>query len=340
LAEGVQCSNMMLCVARMFSEKVLQQIERGRIEFKGLKAELLRDMLNPHAIPVGSVCSSIDRVGGIYYELLLDGLDRLGYCVVDVTARTRSKLLIGASGGLLSTIFEVGLAWDYILDLPYIPASSIKGLMRSWLLHRVLGESSDREKGARRECVERVLALTGIGREPFSRGERTWALERLGMEVDPRATEASAGLVFVADAYPVGRGSGRTGCGLLDFDVVTPHYYRGGEPVRDEFEAQPVPVPHLVVAEGVPFRFVAAVDLMDSELLRGLAECIGLRGNVEPCNVLSYILLSALSEGVGARTGKGYGLFDVEHAVVRSPSRARLQRRKPGKLGWRKPPRT
>ncbi|ABM80568.1 type III-B CRISPR module RAMP protein Cmr6 [Hyperthermus butylicus] len=337
MVETAPCRNMMLCIAWKFSKLVLDTLSRGRgaEEFKGLKSKILEMTLNPHEIDVSSVCRSIASIGKVYYEPLVEGLERLGYCVVDVTAKTKSKLIVGASSGLLGTVLEVGLSWDYLLDLPYIPASSIKGLIRSWLVHTVLSNYKLSEQDKRR-CIERILALTGIGREPFTRDEKSWAVEKLGSEVDPRNTVPSAGMVFVADAYPVGRGRGKTGCGLLDFDVVTPHYYRGGEPVRDEFEAQPNPVPYLVVAEGVPFRIVAAVGLVEADMLRDITSCIGLNGSVDPCGLLSFILLSSLAEGVGARTGKGYGIFDLESVEVHRVQRPTVQRRKPGRLVWKK----
>ncbi|BFI75770.1 type III-B CRISPR module RAMP protein Cmr6 [Sulfurisphaera ohwakuensis] len=55
----------------------------------------------------------------------------LNYKVIDVTGRVNYKALSGLSEGLFHLIFEVGLNYDEILDVPYIPGSTIKGILRS-----------------------------------------------------------------------------------------------------------------------------------------------------------------------------------------------------------------
>ncbi|MEM3408488.1 MAG: type III-B CRISPR module RAMP protein Cmr6 [Candidatus Micrarchaeia archaeon] len=53
--------------------------------------------------------------------------------VIDIEAKTVSRLLVNTASGLGRTVFEVGLAFNPILNLPYIPSSSIKGSLRNYI---------------------------------------------------------------------------------------------------------------------------------------------------------------------------------------------------------------
>ena len=182
-----------------------------------------------------------------------------------------SRLLVGGSTGVLQAVFEVGLAWDHVLDLPYIPGSSLKGAMRA-SAEALLGDEY-------KSVVEAVFG-----------------------------SRSSSGCIEVFDAYPV-----EAPGNLLDLDVVTPHYYKGGEVKESELEAQPVPVVHLSVAPGVAFHFIVAHRCPES-VLRGLSTAFHnkLRIKASGPGAVAALLIVALFSGVGARTGKGYGVFRVE----------------------------
>ncbi|MCS7122888.1 MAG: type III-B CRISPR module RAMP protein Cmr6 [Candidatus Micrarchaeota archaeon] len=52
---------------------------------------------------------------------------------LDITAKTNSRLLINMASGLGKTVFEVGLNIHPLFGIPYIPSSSIKGSLRSYI---------------------------------------------------------------------------------------------------------------------------------------------------------------------------------------------------------------
>ena len=61
-------------------------------------------------------------------------LQACGYIVFDFPGRTKSRLIVGMASDIFGKqIFEVGLSWDPLLNLPYIPASSLKGAFRSYI---------------------------------------------------------------------------------------------------------------------------------------------------------------------------------------------------------------
>jgi CRISPR-associated protein Cmr6 len=197
-------------------------------------------------------------------EEIKGALISLGYSVVDVTGRVDYKAISGLSEGLFHLIFEVGINYDEILDVPYIPGSTIKGVLRS-----------------------NLYELTGDeGNEIFGDKERE-------------------GSVIVSDAYPIGEK-------LFVGDIVNPHYYQGGKPVRTEYDVNPVPILHLAIRENVKFRFLIGVDKRAK--LGKIGEKLNVRNAVE---LVSLLLLYSMKTGLGARSTKGYNFFEVERIEVK-----------------------
>lgn len=69
-----------------------------------------------------------------------ESLRSLGIRYLAVDAVTEAPLTIGRSGGMGVIPFEVGIAFDWLLNVPYIPGSSIKGAMRRHLGTGTKGE--------------------------------------------------------------------------------------------------------------------------------------------------------------------------------------------------------
>ncbi len=191
----------------------------------------------------------------------------LGVVRVKAVVEDASKLLVGSSAGILSHVFEVGLAWDHVYDLPYIPGSSLKGAVRAAVEDLLAGKQGGRE------IVEALFGSVG-----------------------------SVGCVEFLDSYPVDARDG-----LVEVDIITPHYYRGGRVVEDELKAQPTPVVHVSVAPGTVFEIIVAYRCPRS-LFQRVSEL--LRLSVKPVEYIIAVLVGlALRNGIGARTTKGYGVF-------------------------------
>lgn len=316
-------------------EKILKEVRdsKGLDErLAGFKQEVLEGLLSRREAE-SSICGSLENVERSYYKPLVDGLRRLGLGFVDSRYRAVSKLLVGASGGVFAAVFEVGLAWDMVFDLPYIPGSSLKGLARSWGLRRC-AELGD--EGERRRCAEHVFKLFGatVGWAASGEEESWFRSVFSGLPFVGREEGGWAGLVTFYDAYPVERGAGALACGLLDPEVVTPHYYRSGGAVKDELEAEPVPVPHLVVAPGTVFRVVASLDPGGEVVARSLAGMLSGDEFPDGVSALAWITGNALVEGVGARTGKGYGELASKGEPSLQLIALRMHRRS-GSVRWR-----
>jgi CRISPR type III-B/RAMP module RAMP protein Cmr6 len=118
---------------------------------------------------------------------------------------------------------ENGFAWHHILGTPYLPGSSIKGLLRAW--------ARDWEEDEHRKAQMHEI---------------------LGQQESRTDKAASVGATIVFDAIPAGPVK-------LEVDVMTPHYddyYQKGFAPGDWIS--PKPIPFLVVPAETIFQFAFA----------------------------------------------------------------------------------
>lgn len=128
---------------------------------------------------------------------------------------------------------ENGFAWHHTLGVPYLPGSSVKGMVRTWAEQWL--EEDDPNK-----CdISRIFGSRDAG------------------EV--------GGVIFL-DALPTDEVK-------LETDIMTPHYgsyYSDGETPGDWHD--PVPIPFLAVAANQTFQFLITPRHLDDEQSRQDAE--------------------------------------------------------------------
>ena len=290
--EQPTCLNPPAHITKMFTDRIIQEGERMSSELRSrIKRELINEIVKCYEKDRVTASSSPLKAAEKRLRNVFESLREAGYSVIAADFETSSRVLVGMSEGELKQSLEVGMVMDKVLGIPYIPGPSIKGALRHYL-HRVIGDDS--------ECWESAEAVLG----PEPGGE---ALNRP--------------LVFIADAYPVGLNEGTQY--LIEPDIVTPHYYKGGKPVESELDVEPTPVPHVSLSEGVVIRFVAGI----LEYPRGLArkyikkvwECVSKKEGIDNAIVSSNPLLAFLTmlgitlkySGIGGRTSKGYGILSI-----------------------------
>jgi len=207
--------------------------------------------------------------------------------IIDINAVTVSRLLVETSSPIGWLIDEIGIAWDRILDSPYIPASSIKGAFRAafstYLISEMDVELNDRN-------IEDVF-------NPI-------------IEYIFGSTKSRGHLIFF-DAYPIGLSDGYKN--MVELDVITPVYVESIE----EHLASPTPVIFLVVSPGVIFRFLSLLDSSEEE--NKVMEIIDKYKNPSSIfdkrslkDIIEAIFEKMLTEwGIGSKTSSGYGLFKV-----------------------------
>ncbi|MEM3383863.1 MAG: type III-B CRISPR module RAMP protein Cmr6 [Nitrososphaerales archaeon] len=206
------------------------------------------------------------------------------YEVRSVQIRVISLALIGGSQTFGEIPFEVGLYFDPILNVPYIPGSTIKGAVRAGVFDLLFKRGASKEE-AEIEC-----------KRFFGDNE-------------------SAGLVGFTDAYPIDKSENGY---LLYPDVMSPHYKSD---TATELDVSPTPIIYLTIAPGTKFQFylfykkergsgekkrrLIIGNSQDSDLAEVPVQDLGKLG------ILDLGLLYSFYRGVGAKTSVGYSRFEV-----------------------------
>jgi CRISPR-associated protein Cmr6 len=177
---------------------------------------------------------------------------------------------------------ENGFVWHPVLGVPYLPGSSVKGLVRAWL------EGGWVDQPPQPQSFHRIFG------SDYRRGPALHDRER--------NLPNQCGTVLFLDALPVAPVQ-------LKADVMTPHYgdyYQGnkdskGGPTPPADWLSPNPIPFLTVAPGQLFQFVLAPATPNAG---------------EDCNTAASWLEAALNWlGAGAKTAVGYGRFTKAEAA-------------------------
>jgi len=188
------------------------------------------------------------------------------YDLIEITATTKTPLITGIGQ---SHPTEVGITLDYNLGIPYIPASTIKGLLRVTTTIQSLNDI-DKNKVNVDKKGKYFISDTDIQEVSYYFG---------GQE--------NSGNSIILDAYPKEVPD-------LDIDIMNPHYskyYQGDTPPADYLE--PTPIKFLVVKPGTLFIFRILVN----------------KNNKEIKNLKDILIKTITGEGIGAKTAIGYGLF-------------------------------
>jgi CRISPR-associated protein Cmr6 len=213
--------------------------------------------------------------------------EKAGYKIIYFNAALKSPLITGIGQTHPN---EVGMVFDHTIGIPYIPASSVKGIARfAHMLELIKSDDlfdytdSDKDGEYIVESNLKTLIPAIFGGDADE--------EKAGK----KKTKKLKGKVIFLDAYP-------DNIPDLHVDIMNPHY---GEYYSDDKNKippadylDPTPIKFLTVKPGTIFRFKALVS-KDSDFL------------LEP---LKTAFQNALEdEGVGAKTAVGYGRFEIQY---------------------------
>ena len=218
--------------------------------------------------------------------LLDDANDRIARLCKNLHSKPHTYITTGPfiTGMGMSHPIENGFLWHHTLGVPYLPGSSIKGMIRAWLRDWCGVEKG--EDGYDEHIDEVTRLFGGPIYETFE--------DENGKKNQKEIREASAGNIIVFDALP-------TKPVELYHEVMTPH--DGGWRVADkptEKDApadwiSPVPIPFLAVEAGAEFQFALAArkGAKDKDL----------------DHALNYLEMALEWIGAGAKTAVGFGRF-------------------------------
>ena len=210
--------------------------------------------------------------------------ENAGYTIIDYQAELKSPLITGIGQTHPN---EVGMVFDHTMGIPYIPASSVKGIVRfAHMLELIkngnLSDYTDSDKDGEYIIESNLKTLIpGI----FGGDEDT-------IDNRKKKTEKLKGKVIFLDAYP-------NNVPDLHVDIMNPHYgqyYSDDEnkiPPADYLD--PTPIKFLTVKPGTVFEFRALAP-KESDFIETVKTAFQ--------NALE-------DEGVGAKTAVGYGRFKV-----------------------------
>ncbi|AQS56080.1 type III-B CRISPR module RAMP protein Cmr6 [Novibacillus thermophilus] len=189
---------------------------------------------------------------------------------------------------------ETSITLHAVYGVPYIPGSSIKGIVQHWALQAFFNGKEDRFKKALDERQQAALVMN-----------------------DLFGTQTSQGIIQFHDAFVRGNF-------FLKPDVITVHYgdyYQGNKPATDNMHT--VPNGFYTVTDGI-FEFILT-QLYD---IRGCAS--GLAAEQLLDIAATWLRLALTEFGIGAKTSSGYGFFreltDVTNAVL-NPVKENLKRK-------------
>ena len=216
--------------------------------------------------------------------------EKAGYKIINYQAELKSPLITGIGQTHPN---EVGMVFDHTMGIPFIPASSVKGIVRfAHMLELIRSDDqSYRDSDKNGEYIDesnlktKIPAIFGGDADEEKEGKKK--------------TKKLKGKVIFLDAYPVNIPD-------LHVDIMNPHYGEyysdesGKTPPADYLD--PTPIKFLTVKTGTEFTFRALVP-QDSNFL-------------EPVEIAFKNALE--DEGVGAKTAVGYGRFEIQDTEAKN----------------------
>jgi len=192
-----------------------------------------------------------------------------GYKTIKIKAKLLTPLVLGIGESHPS---ETSIVFDRTLGIPYIPASSIKGINRY------------------SRSVEYILESENIDFSYDKPDEKSLIPLFFG-------SQTKKGDIVFLDAYPVNLPE-------LKEDIMNPHYpqYYGSDgknTIKAPSDTEnPVPIKFLAVKEGAEFVFRVLYSTEKTE------------SNSKE-QITNFFKRSLTKEGIGAKTSLGYGHFEI-----------------------------
>lgn len=185
------------------------------------------------------------------------------------------------SGLGMGHVLETGFVWHRTLGVPYLPGSSVKGLIRAWADPKPDKDGNPCGYGDPQAWDEKYKRLFGDSKD------------------------MGAGCLIVFDAIPESKPN-------LEVDIMNPHYgdYYSKKPIKIKSAngkeqtidtppadyLSPNPIFFLTVASDVPFKFA-------------LAPRPGIGSSTDLTNGYNLLKEALDNIGIGAKTAVGYGYF-------------------------------
>ncbi len=193
------------------------------------------------------------------------------------------RLIVGLGG---ESVYETSITLHHIYGIPYIPASSIKGVVRSWIINTVFG---DKDLHFAEGLAIQDKSFCDFFGCPAEIRIDTTKFKSYYTQTEGKKKGDRSGKVIFLDAFPTTEPN-------LEVDIMNPHYpkYYGKDKPPTDFQ-NPVPIFFLTVKD-TSFQFIVGTkenSLQDYKINN---------------NSIVEWLKEALSvHGIGAKTAVSYG---------------------------------
>ncbi|WNJ18628.1 type III-B CRISPR module RAMP protein Cmr6 [Pontibacter sp. G13] len=217
-----------------------------------------------------------------------------------LTCKTSSRLALGLGGG---SVYETGLTLHHVYGIPYIPASSVKGAARSWIIQQVFDGKESLAIKNQRFCDLFGCPSVLLVEEGGKKNQVTSYYEGLG---DPSISGSRQGCITFFDAFPVGEGQ-------VEKDIMTPHYgdyYTKSDDTPPADYLEPSPIEFLTVAANTKFKFILGQHRNLPLAPAGNTQILGGEGDSYLAIAFHWLELALLQRGIGAKTAVGYGFME------------------------------
>jgi len=187
---------------------------------------------------------------------------------------TSYRLVIGGE----ATVYETSMRLHHIYGIPYIPASGIKGVVRSYIITEKFEEQL-KKYDKYSDFEEKVLFVKDEKGEYKEKGF-----------VDVFGSQEQEGKVTFFDAFPTAKPT-------LKVDIMNPHYghyYSKKIAPTDTMKLNPIP---FLTVENTKFGFLIGAK---EEL-----ETFSIKGK----KIEDWLSEALKNHGLGAKTAVGYGYF-------------------------------
>lgn len=216
-----------------------------------------------------------------------------------ITSNLNWRMVVGLGG---ESVYETSMTLHPVYGIPYVPSSSIKGILRSWMISQLFDNSEI--KAITESQV--FCTLFGCPKEiqDANKKKHLSALKR-----------DNQGSLRFFDAFP-------TRAPKVKTDVMNVHYkewYKesGYSPPTDI--QMPNPIPFLTVENNNNLAFVFNIGTTHNRQMKSFSEVVDpyikvsddLSADSKVLDIVKYWLLDALTNhGIGAKTAVGYGYFE------------------------------
>lgn len=252
-----------------------------------------------------------------HYQSILDALHSRQECCVTslkgkdpglatayIPATVVWRLVVGMGR---THVWENALALHGLYGFPYIPSSSVKGLVRMaafWELAEALGLATGQNKTEQEtvlQCLARLLT-TSTSQQAWRAEfpactETTFEMIRKAQALFGTMERAGRGLFFdgLPESFP-----------NIEVDIMNPHfqaYYQGSSPPSDDLT--PNPIFFLTVGQGGVFIFRFAI-------LPGRADEPAAQDLLDVAR--NWLKVAITEYGTGAKTRAGYGELQINNS--------------------------